>query len=196
MDAGIAGLKPGAGGQQSRVNILLIGLRGSGKSTLGPLLAERLGYSFTDLDDLVARSMRCATPAEAFAEHGQAAFRQMEGRVLVDLVKPDNQVIALGGGTPTGMLALETIRARKAEGKARVVYLRGSAAELRERLAKTDIASRPSLTGADPLAEIEVVLAKRDPLYLDLADAVIEIDAKDSGTVADELLAAARSIEA
>jgi shikimate kinase len=158
------------------VNILLIGLRGSGKSTLGPALAERLGSSFTDLDDLVARAMACASPAEAFEKHGQAAFRQMEGRVLVDLIKPDNQVVALGGGTPTGMLALETIRKHKDEGRARVLYLRGMPATLRDRLAGTDMSTRPSLTGADPLAEIDAVFAKRDPLYSDLADGIVEID--------------------
>jgi len=173
------------------VNILLIGLRGSGKSTLGPALAERLGRSFTDLDDLVARAMRASSPAEAFANHGQAAFRQMEGRVLADLIKPDNQIIALGGGTPTGMLALETIRSHKEAGKARILYLRGTPATLRSRLEETDIASRPSLTGAHPLDEIQTVFERRDPLYSDLADAIIEIDGKDTSRVLEEMFQAA-----
>lgn len=173
------------------MNILIIGLRGSGKSTLGPALAERLGSSFTDLDDLVARSMSCASPAEAFEKHGQAAFRQMEGRVLVDLIKPDNQVVALGGGTPTGMLALETIRRHKSDGKARVLYLRGSPATLRSRLERTDMTSRPSLTGADPLAEIQTVFERRDPLYSDLADGIVEIDGKSAELVLEELFQAA-----
>lgn len=176
------------------MNILLIGLRGSGKSTLGPVLAERIGYSFTDLDDLVARSMGCATPGEAFEKHGQGAFRQMEGRVLVDLIKPDNQVVALGGGTPTGMLALETIRRHKEQGKVRVIYLRGTAATLRERLARTDLTGRPSLTGVDPLAEIETVLERRDPLYADLADAIVVIDGKGTEPVVQELFDAAMAV--
>lgn len=177
----------------AHVNILLIGLRGSGKSTLGPRLAERIGFSFTDLDDLVARAMGEDSPGKAFAKHGQAAFRQMEGKMLIDVVRPLGQVIALGGGTPTGMVALESIRREKSQGRARVLYLRGQPATLQARLAATDLSSRPSLTGASPLAEIDEVFAKRDPLYLGLADHVIQIDELTPEACLDQMTASLRA---
>jgi shikimate kinase len=59
---------------------------------------------------------------------------------------------------------------------ARLIYLRAEASTLRTRLAATNLAMRPSLTGADPLIEIEVVLARRDPLYLEIADEVVQVD--------------------
>lgn len=173
------------------MNIILIGLRASGKTSAGPELAGRLGWSFTDLDDLVARAMGAGSPGEAFAAHGQAAFRQMEGRLLGDVVKPDRQVIALGGGTPTGMLALETLRRLKEQQRARLVYLRGTPATLRARLAATDLSGRPTVTGAGVVEEVDALFAARDPLYSDLADDIVTIDGKSPEAVVDELFAIA-----
>lgn len=173
------------------VNILLIGLRGSGKSTLGPALAGRVGFAFTDLDDLVARAMGEESAGKAFEKHGQAAFRQMEGKIMIDVVRPLGQVIALGGGTPTGMVALEAIRREQAAGRAKVFYLRAEPATLRDRLRKTDISSRPSLTGADPLEEIDAVFSRRDPLYRGLADRTIIVDGSDEDAVLEKLARAA-----
>jgi shikimate kinase len=172
-------------------NILLIGLRGSGKSTLGPRLADRVGFTFTDLDNLVARAMGEETAGAAFAKHGQAAFRQMEGKMLVDVVRPARQVIALGGGTPTGMVALEAIKREQAADRAKVFYLRAEPQTLRDRLRKTDISSRPSLTGADPLDEIDAVFSRRDPLYCGLADETIIVDDSEEDAVLEELARAA-----
>lgn len=156
------------------MNVLLIGLRGSGKSTVGRLLADRIGAAFVDLDDVTPREMGLVTVAEAWRK-GQEAFRLAEASALIASLGRDNQVIALGGGTPTAPGAADVIRRERRAGRALVVYLRCDPATLRERMASQGelAAQRPSLTGGDPLGEIESVYASRDPLYCGLADVVL-----------------------
>lgn len=156
--------------------LLLIGLRASGKSTIGRLLAQRCAAPFTDLDDEVLRALGAPTVADAWRIAGEPAFRRAETdalRALLELADGP-RVIALGGGTPAAPGAAELIRDAQARGRATVVYLRADAQTLRARLAQGAGPNRPSLTGADPLDEIDEVLAQRDPLYRRIADAVIE----------------------
>jgi shikimate kinase len=174
-------------------NLILIGLRGSGKTTVGRLLGQRLGRSFIDLDEVTARDLGYSSVAQAWKGRGLSRFRNTEVAVLRDTLRTDNQVVSLGGGTPTAPgaeLVLNTLRAGKA---VRVVYLRADAASLRERLEGTDIASRPTLTGAGALEEIPQVLAERDPLYLRLADVVIQTDNLTPEEVADLVVIYERS---
>ncbi|MBL8761929.1 MAG: shikimate kinase [Phycisphaerae bacterium] len=164
--------------------VYLLGLRGSGKSTLGRALASRLRVLFVDLDDVTASLLKCATPAEALNKHGHAAFRSAEVRALLSPGVARAKVVALGGGTPTAPGAPEALR----KGAATLVYLRATPATLRTRLERTDLSSRPSLTGSDVLAEIEAVFERRDPIYLALADEVIEVDSLDEAGTLDKLL--------
>src|SRR5690349_2822005 len=103
--------------------VLLIGLRGSGKTTIGRTLAERLSLSFADLDDLTVKALGATTVSEAWRTHGEAAFRRAEATALKIRITTDSQVLALGGGTPTAPGAGDVIRAAQKQG-ARVVYLR------------------------------------------------------------------------
>lgn len=175
------GTLPGVSG------LILIGLRGSGKSTAGRHAAERLGWAFIDLDDETPRELGCATAAEALRTHGEPAFRGAERAALARQLPLDRTVLALGGGTPT------------APGCARMlfdqpcprVYLRCTAGTLRSRLAATDVSTRPSLTGRDPLDEIETLLAARDDLYRSLGD-VFDVDGLDLETVVDRLVTIAQ----
>lgn len=169
------------------MNVVLIGLRGSGKSTLGRALAERLGRPFVDLDDLTPRLLGAATVAEAWAASGEAAFRRSELHALTEALGRPGQIIALGGGTPTAAGAADLLKAEQQQGRAKLVYLTAEAETLRARLAATDNSNRPSLTGFDPLVEIEAVLARRDPLYRDLADEVIDTDGREPAQILDEL---------
>ncbi len=160
------------------MNLLLIGLRGSGKTTVGRLVAARLGWGFVDLDDVTLTYFAEKTIAEVWRRHGEAEFRLAELGALAKTLKADGQVVALGGGTPTAPGADEVIRRAKrgGAGRAFVVYLRADEAALRTRLRATSGSgtNRPSLTGGDPVEEIPAVLAARDPLYRRLADAIVE----------------------
>lgn len=165
------------------MNLILLGLRGSGKSTLGRKLARRLGRAFTDLDDLTPAELGEASVADAFSKHGQPAFRAAEARALEKLLRADGQVIALGGGTPTAPGAADLLREAQRAGRARLIYLRASAATLRLHLKGSHNAHRPSLTGKPMLDEIDEVLAQRDGPYRELADLVIETDGRARGAV-------------
>lgn len=175
------------------MRLILIGLRGSGKSTLARGLAARLSCAWADLDDVTPRELGCATVAEAWSTRGEPAFRAAEVMALSKVLSGDARVIALGGGTPTAPGnpgnpgAAELLRAEQSAGRARVIYLRASPAALRERLRGGMGANRPSLTGADPLAEIEEVFTRRDGPYRRIADRVIEVDELSEGAVLDRL---------
>ncbi len=164
--------------------LYLLGLRGSGKSTLGRRLAASMRCGFVDLDDVTARVLKAATPADALRLLGEPAFREGEAAALREPDALAAGVVALGGGTPAGKRSAQLLADQQLAG-ARLIYLRAEARTLRDRLAATDLATRPSLTGADPLVEIEVVHARRDPLYLEIADDVLQVD----GMSEDEALA-------
>lgn len=165
--------------------LVLIGLRGSGKTALGRALA---GGSLVDLDELVAARAGLASAAAFIRERGIEAFRRAEADALRDALAGDAAVIALGGGTPTAPGAAEMLRGCAA----RVVYLRATPETLAARLSRTDLASRPSLTGVGVLEEIGALFAARDGLYRGLAGEVIDVDS----LAADEVLARLRAVQA
>lgn len=167
--------------------VILMGLRGSGKSSVGPALARAIGKPFVDLDDLLAQQAGAPSAAALWADIGQAGFREREAEALRHLLDGPACVLALGGGTPTAPGAAEALRTARETAGTIVVYLRADAALLHARLSRTDMAARPSITGADPLAEIAGVLAARDPLYLSLADMVIGCGAEGPEEVAGEI---------
>ena len=178
-----------------RASILLIGLRGSGKSALGPRLAERLGRPFIDLDAVTVAYLGGGTLRELWDRHGEARFRQAEYRAVINQAFPRTNpgpVVALGGGTPTAPGAADFLRNARARGMGVIVYLRATPSTLRARLAGADNTDRPSLTGADPLAEIEAVHAARDPLYRDLADVVVETDGMDETSAVERVVRSLR----
>lgn len=175
--------------------LLLIGLRGSGKSTLGRLVAERLVAdglvaAFSDLDDAVLARLGHATVAEAWKTLGEPAFRAAETACLRERLpeslddRTPPTVVALGGGTPTAPGAAELLGEARERGLVTIVYLRAQPETLRARLGAAD-ANRPSLTGAGTLDEIDAVFAARDGLYQELATEIIEID---RGTTIDALV--------
>jgi shikimate kinase len=183
--------------------LVLMGLRGSGKSTLGPALAQRLGRDFIDLDDRVAASL-CAQHSlpsstsigDLFKQLGEAEFRRVEAAELARCLGHDQTVessntaqetglvLALGGGTPTAPGASELLRAACAQQQAWMVYLRLSPSELANRLRASENQHRPALMGTDPIAEVAQVFAVRDPLYRELASITIELD----GTTAEQAI--------
>ena len=156
------------------MNVLLIGLRGSGKSTIGRELAGRLSRPFVDLDERVLATFAEASVSEVWSAHGEAAWREREAAVLEAVLRDADQVVALGGGTPMIADARRRIESCRRAGEARVVYLQCDVKELARRLTR-DVGDRPSLTGADPVDEIRTVLEAREPTYRELADFVCDV---------------------
>ncbi|MEZ6234356.1 MAG: shikimate kinase [Phycisphaerales bacterium] len=173
-------------------NLVLMGLRGSGKSTLGGVLGVRLGRGVVDLDERTLARLGCATASDAFATLGEGAFRRAEIESLREVLRTSAQIVALGGGTPTAPGAAELLRGERDGGRATIVYLHASPDALRRRLAGTDMANRPGLLGGDPLAEIDAVYAARDPLYRSLASAVVEVAGPEAEGVVDAIERLAR----
>lgn len=156
-------------------SIALVGLPGSGKSTLGRLLAKRLSVEFVDSDVVLEKSLGISI-SEYFTLHGEQAFRDQETRILSSLcVSPKRQVISTGGG-----VVLRDANRAILSRSTTVIYLRSSTAELHQRL-KHDT-SRPLLQVADPLAKLEELYSLRDPLYREVA--TFTIDTMRVGTAA------------
>jgi len=175
-------------------NILIMGLRGAGKSTLGRGLADRLSLGFIDLDDRTLEIMGAATVAHAWQAQGEPAFRTAEARALAEALERSGTVISLGGGTPTAPGCEWAIRDAIAEKRAIVIYLHSDADLLAERVRHDPPEHRPRLLGlddGDARREMQLVYDQRDPLYRSLASHVI-----DATSEADDVLEAViRAIE-
>jgi shikimate kinase len=169
------------------LNLILIGLRASGKSTLGKLLAQQLGRDFVDLDDITARQMNASGPGEAIERDGIDAFRSNETNALRSVLETSSQIIALGGGTPTAPGAAEVL----AGSDSNLIYLRGSPETLRDRLAQSDNTDRPALVGDDVLGEVQILFDQRDAMYQEFAHSIVHIDGVSKQTVLRALIALA-----
>ena len=146
--------------------ISLVGLPGSGKSTVGRQLARRLDLPFFDSDHVIEERLGCSIKV-AFERDGELAFRDLEESVLDDLTRNTRAVISTGGGA---VLRAST-RLRLHE-RGYVVYLNSSSDEIARRL-KHDV-SRPLLQVDDPLKRLKDLYAVRDPLYREAAHYVVE----------------------
>ncbi|HEX4878342.1 MAG TPA: shikimate kinase [Limnobacter sp.] len=146
--------------------IVLVGMMGAGKSTVGKALAKHLSWEFTDTDHLIEQQTGVSIPV-IFEIEGEAGFRRRESMALANFAGKSRQVLATGGGI---VLAQENRDLLKHIGS--VVYLSASAAELYQRT-KLD-KNRPLLRGPNPRKKIEELLQVRLPLYKACADVVIE----------------------
>lgn len=164
--------------------VLLVGMMGAGKSTVGRLLAERLGWPLLDSDAQVEAATG-RTVRQIFEEDGEAAFRRVESEVLhVALARSGPAVVAVAGGA---MVADENRRAVAAAGF--VVWLRADAEVLAARAATGD--HRPLLAD-DPGAVIGRLLGERELLYREVADVIVDVDRLDPEQVAAQIIEALR----
>lgn len=142
-------------------SVFLIGMMGAGKTTVGRLLAQALGFEFVDADrELEARSGALITTI--FSVEGEEGFRRREAALLDELTQRERIVLATGGGA---ILNADT-RSRLRE-RGLVLYLRASAEEIQRRTRNDR--SRPLLQTADPRARIDELLGQREPLYEETA---------------------------
>ena len=159
-------------------SVVLVGLSGAGKSTVGPLLAQHLGWRFLDFDEQIARDAG-ASIAEIFRTGGEMSFRERERRLTRELSSVAHTVVAPGGGWITDPGALAGLPRG-----ARVIWLRVSAEEAVRRLRGSAI-ERPLLAG-DPLRRAREILAEREPLYRQ-AHHTIDVDARAPADIVREI---------
>ncbi len=167
-------------------NILLMGLRGSGKTTIGRLLAESMRRVFVDLDERVLATFAETSVHAVWHIHGENAWREAERRTLEAVLDDVDQVVALGGGTPMIDTLRQRLEQERQTDRVRLVYLRCATDELTLRLAGK-AGDRPSLTGADVVEEIPVVLAAREPTYRRLADLEIDVTITTPSTAVEAI---------
>jgi len=141
--------------------ISLIGLPGSGKSTVGRQLARRLQVAFRDSDHEIEQRSGCSI-RDLFAREGEARFRDLESEVIDELTRGGSGVLSTGGGVVLREANRQHLRERT-----RVVYLNSSPEELFRRLRHDR--SRPLLQVADPLGRLRELHTQRDPLYRETA---------------------------
>lgn len=150
--------------------VTLIGYRASGKSSVAPRLAKRLGWSWYD-SDVVIEQQAGVSIKDIFQHEGEVGFRKRESEVLADLLQKPNAVIASGGGA---ILSEENRQRIKASGP--VVWLQAPVEVLIRRLGGDQMSTqrRPSLTGKPIGDEVAEVLAFREPLYRECATLIVD----------------------
>jgi shikimate kinase len=166
--------------------VYLVGARGCGKSTVGQLLATRIGWDFLDADALLEERAGRSI-AELFATEGEAGFREREASLLRELAGRQQHVIATGGGV---VLRDQNRRLLRATGLC--VWLTGDPATLYGRLLSdpTSRVRRPALTRLPGPAEVERVLREREPLYREVAHLVVATENQSPEAVVSAILSA------
>jgi len=158
-------------------HVFLVGFMGSGKSTVGGILAGRLGLPFIDLDRAIERRAGMSV-ADIFASRGEPGFRDLEYQELGRFEGAEPAVVACGGG-----VVVEDRCRALLKRLGRVVYLRVTADEALARIGSTE--GRPLLAGADPVALGRTLLASRERLYEAVADATVDTSGLAPEQVAD-----------
>jgi shikimate kinase len=170
-------------------HLVLMGLRASGKTTAGQLAARSLNIAFIDLDALVLRELDACSVTEAWARHGERAFRAAEAKCQRAALQRDRrEVLALGGGTPMIDAARRDLQAAVVAGVVvGPVYLHASPEVLAERLLAAP-GDRPPLSDADLPDEVRGVYERRDGVYQALAEDVLEVGDLRAEAVAERLV--------
>jgi len=150
--------------------VILIGPMGSGKTTIGSLLAQRLGLSFRDTDHLIEEQEE-KTVSQIFLDQGEDAFRAIEKRVLREELLTDGTVLSLGGGAPISIDAQSALRAIASH----IIFLDISLSTVAPRIGFNR--DRPLLLN-NPRGQWQTLMEARRPIYEAIADTIINVDDK------------------
>jgi len=161
-------------------SIVLVGLMGAGKTTVGRRVAQKLGLSFVDADHEIEAAAGETIP-EIFERHGEAAFREGERRVIARLLEDGPQVLATGGGAFMDATTRANIAARGVS-----IWLRADLDVLMRRVSRRN--NRPLLKQGDPRATMERLINERYPVYAE-ADITIESVEGPHEIVVDDVIA-------
>ena len=151
-------------------NIIMVGFMGSGKTTVGRIVAKKLGYEFFDTDKYIEQK-EGMTITEIFAEKGEPYFRSLELDVAKEISQSENKVIGTGGGMVKNDEIMSLLKANGV-----VIYLKASAGKIAHNLRNDN--SRPLLAGGDKFEKIKALLSEREHLYKNAADILINTDRK------------------
>jgi shikimate kinase len=165
--------------------IFLVGYRATGKTTVGRIVATRLGWGFVDADAHL-EAVTGRTVRDIIAADGEAAFRTLEAQVLRQFALDtawDNHVVSTGGGVVLRPDNREFLRTGF------VARLTADAATIHARMVADGVELRPNLTAAGGLAEVESLLASREPLYRQVADIAIDTVGRSPDEVAGDIIA-------
>ena len=158
----------------------LIGLPGSGKSTVGRQLSRRLQLPFFDSDQVIERQLGCSI-REYFEREGEVRFRDVEESVLDDLTQNQQGVLSTGGGA-----VLRSANREHLHSRCQVIYLNSTPDELFRRL-RHDV-NRPLMQVADPLGRLRDLHTARDPLYRETAHFIVETGRPSVATLVNMIL--------
>ena len=147
--------------------IILVGMMGAGKTTIGKLLSNKLGFDFIDLDKIIEEKSGVKINT-IFEIEGEVGFRERELQVLSDSIERDQVIISTGGGIVTN----EKSRAHLIKNNALIIYLKANLQTLFNRLKNDN--SRPILNVDNKEQVIGKILEQREPLYIELADMVVD----------------------
>lgn len=150
--------------------VILIGPMGSGKTTIGSLLAQKLGLSFRDTDHLIEEQQE-KTVSQIFLDQGEDAFRAIEKRVLREELLTDGTVLSLGGGAPISIDAQSALRAIASH----IIFLDISLSTVAPRIGFNR--DRPLLLN-NPRGQWQTLMEARRPIYEAIADTIINVDDK------------------
>ena len=162
------------------MNVIVCGMMGVGKTTVGQALANALGYTWLDTDAVIEE--RHGKITDIFALHGEAHFRAIETDTVREIVQKENCVVSVGGGL---VLREENVALLKSFGS--LVLLRATKATLISRLQNDN--SRPLLQGESLEKKIDTLLQVRMPIYERVADVIVDVDDKSAQAIADEIIA-------
>jgi shikimate kinase len=160
-------------------NLALIGFMGTGKSSVGRLVADQMHFTFLDTDDvIIARAGKSI--ADIFAEEGEAAFRERESQLVEELTRRTRTVISTGGGLPVNPENLTSLKTH-----ALVICLWAAPEKIWERVRNQS--HRPLLQEGDPIQKIKELLAVREPFYRQ-ADVLVNTEMRSMREVAHQVI--------
>ena len=161
-------------------NIILVGPMGAGKTTIGKQLAQQLGREFFDSDRVIEEHTGANIPL-IFELEGEEGFRKREKNMILELTSKEDIVLATGGG-----VVLDPDNRKQLAKSGFVIYLNAPLSQLINRTSKDK--NRPLLQTNNPQKKMEEILAIRDPLYREVADASVETDGSPIRNVVKKLM--------
>jgi len=162
------------------MNVVLVGYRGTGKTTIGRILKEKLKKNFISMDEEIIKKTNMQIP-EIISKYGWDYFRDIESEVSEYVSKLDNYIIDTGGGV---VIRQQNIEALKKNGK--IILLTADIKTIAERIKKDK--ERPALKGKSSTDEIEEVLKEREEKYINAADYIIDTTKKSPEEISKEII--------